>query len=126
MQVNELNKGEKANYSLTGNFLVLNVFDKSIGLDLEVIQADEKQTLDICTNQTRNLVEGIDKWYVANITIPAAEYELKDTGKVDEDGEIAYEKVKKPFNADGVVLDLWALPNYIITQNQNKEEEVIK
>lgn len=123
MKINELNTGEKADYSLNGNFLVLSVLDKSIGLDLEVMQDDEKKTVDICTNKTGNLVEGIDKWYVANITIPAAEYEMQDTGEVDEDGEIVYEKVKKPFNVDNVVLDLWALPNYILKQNQ--EEEVI-
>jgi hypothetical protein len=121
MIINELNTGEKADYSLNGNFLVLSVFDKSIGLDLEIMQADEKKTFDICTNQTGNLVEGIDKWYVANITIPAAEYEMQGTGEVDEDGKTVYEKVKKPFNVDEVVLDLWALPNYILKQNQKEE-----
>lgn len=123
MVINELNTGEKADYSLSGNFLVLSILDKSIGLDLEVMQENEKKTVDICTNKTGNLVEGIDKWYVANVTIPAAEYETQDTGEVDEDGETVYEKVKKPFNVDDVVLDLWALPNYIL--KQNKEEEVI-
>jgi hypothetical protein len=121
MIINDLNTGEKADYSLNGNFLVLSFFDKSIGLDLEVMQEDEKKTVDICTNQTGNLIEGIDKWAVANITIPAAEYELQDTGEVDEDGETVYEKVKKPFNLDEVVLDLWSLPNYILKQNQKEE-----
>ena len=121
MIINELNTGEKADYSLNGNFLVLSVFDKSIGLDLEIMQADEKKTFDICTNQTGNLVEGIDKWYVANITIPAAEYEMQDTGEINENEEKVYKKVKKPFNINKVVLDLWALPNYILTQNQKEE-----
>jgi hypothetical protein len=121
MIINELNTGEKADYSLNGNFLVLSVLDKSIGLDLEVMQDDEKKTVDIYTNKTGNLVEGIDKWYVANITIPAAEYEMQGTGEVDEDGKTVYEKVKKPFNVDEVVLDLWALPNYILKQNQKEE-----
>ena len=120
MQVNELNEGEKAQYSLDGKVLDIDVKDQGISLDLAQEQEDEEKTIDICLNKNGELVIGVDNWYIANITIPAAEYDFQDNGETDEQGNIVYEKVKKPLNTDNVVLDLWALPNFIKKTNQDE------
>ena len=47
--------------------------------------------------------------YVAQVTIPAREYEITDTGKQDEDGNPIMEKNPLPFDTKKCTLTLWAL-----------------
>jgi hypothetical protein len=118
MKVNDINQGEKANYSINGNILTIEINDQSVNIDLESKQEDKKRTIDICLNENGELVQEINNWYVANIHIPAASYSFIDTGEVDDQGNTVFDKVKDDLNAEDVGLDLWALPNFITSTNE--------
>ena len=118
MKVNDINQGEKANYSINGTVLTIEVNDQSSDIDLEAKQEDEKRTIDICLDDNGNLVQEINNWYVANIHIPAASYSFIDTGEVDDQGNTVFDKVKDDLDTEDVGLDLWTLPNFITSTNE--------
>lgn len=118
MKVNDINQGEKANYSINGTVLTIEVNDQSLDIDLEVKQEDEKRTIDICLDDNGGVVQGINNWHVANVHIPAASYSFIDTGEVDDQGNTVFDKVKDDLDTEDVGLNLWALPNFITSTNE--------
>ena len=95
MNVIEKNQGPRINYVVNGDKITFG--DDEITLNLVKYERDEAQTIDICRDDEKILIAGPSKYFVANIDIPAREYE-------DEDKTIPV-----PFSMDKVTLTLWAL-----------------
>lgn len=103
MIVIEKNPGEKIPYEVHGTKLT---FDDELTLNLAKLEKDWPIHKDICMDADGNLNASPtgSEYYVAQVDIPAAEYE---PGETEEDPP-----VKKPLNMDNVVLTLWAIDNY--------------
>lgn len=95
MKVIDQNQGRKIGYKLTGTTITFGNDD--ITIDLEARESDEMVRINICADDDHVLTEGLSKYYVANIIIPARSY--------DENGEAI------PFSTENVKLVLWALIN---------------
>ena len=78
------------------------------GLQGEIVEA----TLDICKDTQDGLTVGVNteaREYVAQVIIPAREYEIVDTGEKDEDGKAITKREPVPFDMKKCTLVLWAL-----------------
>lgn len=95
MNVIEKNEGTKVDYMVEGNKITFG--DDEIMLNLIKYERDEAQTIDICRDDDKILIAGPSKYFVANINIPAKQYE--DPEKT----------IPVPFSMDNVELVLWAL-----------------
>ncbi len=100
------NEGPKIPYTVSGN--VISFRDGELSLDLEKYERDFPVHIDICENEFNMLTVGISRRYVAQIDIPAREYEYVENG-TDEQGNPKYDKVAVPFSLDKVTLTLWAI-----------------
>ncbi len=100
MIIIEKNPGPKIDYEVTGAKII---FDDDLMLNLAKRQCDEPVHLFICRNTARALIIGMEDAvaYVAEIDIPAKEYEEPE----GEDETPA----AKPLDMDKVTLTLWAL-----------------
>ena len=92
MTVIEKNVGPKMAYEVTGNKITFG--DDEITLNLSKYERDEEVQIDICRDDDHILIAGPSKYFVANIIIPARQY---------EDDEPV------PFDIGNVTLVLWAL-----------------
>jgi hypothetical protein len=92
MTVIEKNQGPKVAYEVTGNKITFG--DDEITLNLQRYERDDEVQIDICRDDEHILIAGPSKYFVANIIIPARQY----------DGETPV-----PFSMDNVTLVLWAL-----------------
>lgn len=128
MNVIEMNEGPKIEYEVTGNKIT---FDDDLTLNLAKREEDDPVEIDICSDEDGNLVIGsaAGRAYVAQIAIPAREYEdveeevepaeqaAADEEDTDAEGdgepitEAETRTVRKPvpFNIDRVTLALWAI-----------------
>lgn len=93
MTVIEKNQGKKIGYEVQGNAITFG--DDEIVIDIEDRERDEEVRINICADDDHVLTEGLSKYYVANIIIPARSY--------NDDGEAI------PFSMENVKLVLWAL-----------------
>lgn len=101
MIVIEKNEGPKIPYEVSGTKIT---FDDELTLKLSKLQKDEPVHKDICTDWDGDLCIGAatGRAYVAEIDIPAREYET--TGE----GEDAV-TTPLPLDMDTVTLTLWAI-----------------
>ncbi|WP_027625519.1 hypothetical protein [Clostridium lundense] len=118
MKIIEQNEGTKIPYNVVGKTIN---FDETVSVNLSKYQKDEEVVVDVCLDRDMQLGFGLNGsigqyvWYVANIVIPPKEYEMVETGQVDENENPIYNKVVQPLNMNDVTIYLWALPdNYII------------
>ena len=118
MKIQEINEGKKIPFEVDEATRTL-VLNDEITINLAEEQADIEVLIDISLNREGKLVRGVDTWYVANISIPPAEFDLFDTGETDEQGAPVLEKIKLPLFVENVGLTLWALPA------SNEEQENI-
>ncbi|QIB26114.1 hypothetical protein [Caloranaerobacter azorensis] len=105
MIIVEKNEGVKINYSVDGTKLTLN---DEMTLDLGKYERDFPVHIDICTNKFGFLSFGLSEKYVAQIDIPAREYQEVQNG-TDEEGNPKIEMVPVAFDMDKVKLTLWSL-----------------
>lgn len=106
----EKNKGEKITYEVSGSKIFFG--DDELMVNLKTRERDEEVTLDICKDTQDGLTVGVNteaREYVAQVTIPAREYEIVDTGQEDEDGNPIMERRALPFDMKKCTLTLWAL-----------------
>ena len=106
----EKNGGGKIPYEVSGTKIVFG--EDELMVNLKTRQRDYETTLDICKDKENGLTVGVNTSsteYVAQVTIPAREYELTDTGERDEDGNPVMEKTLLPFDMKKCTLTLWAL-----------------
>ncbi len=112
MNVIEMNEGPKIEYEVTGNKIC---FDDDLTINLAKREADDPVEIDVCSDEDGNLVIGsaAGRAYVAQISIPAREYEDVEVeaegNEEDEEPETIAERRPVPFNIDRCTLALWAI-----------------
>jgi hypothetical protein len=109
MIIVEKNQGTKIPYGIEENKIT---FDDEITINLAAYERDDANSIDVCRDKYGNLVTGVipglAENYVAQIDIPAREYDYIADG-VDESGNPREVPMPKPFNMDKCALALWAL-----------------
>jgi ATP-dependent protease HslVU (ClpYQ) peptidase subunit len=119
MKIVEMNSGEKVDYSLKKDKLTLN---DELTLSLDKYQRDYEVTKDVMADGDGSLAIGSGRYYVAQVVIPAAEYEEtveeavagdstesgSDNGTIEGSGNITT-RTKKPLNTDDVELRLFSI-----------------
>ena len=112
MKIQHVNTGEKAKYRLNGTLLNIEVPGVTpTTIDLQEELKDVAAVVDISLNQGFTQLErGVGNWYIASIKIPAREYDLVETGEVDEEGWPKLVEEALPVNMRDVVLCLWGIP----------------
>lgn len=105
MIIEEKNVGPKIDYAVTGTKIT---FRDELTLDLEKYERDFPVNLDICENRDGILYMGLSDYYVAQLVIPAREYDFIADG-VDEEGNPKEVPMPVPFDVDKVTLTLWAV-----------------
>ncbi len=110
MQVINKNDGSKIPYKLTKTKISFN--DGELTLDLERYRRDWDVTIDICRNKDNMLVigTGTGLYYVAQIVIPAAQYELLEEpidNAADEENRTSEQLNVLPLDTSQVILYLW-------------------
>ncbi|MCR5337622.1 MAG: hypothetical protein K6E75_03600 [Lachnospiraceae bacterium] len=117
MQIVEKNEGTKIGYNLRGT--KLSFADGEITLDLARYQRDDEVTKDIMVDPDGYLTMGKGRYYVAQVEIPAREYDEDTTTEtVEENGEEVTREVvnrtPKPIDMNKVVLYLFSIDGIII------------
>ena len=119
MKVIEKNEGTKIEYDVVGTKIY---FADELMINLAKIQKDDPVHKDICFDSEGDLVIGaeVGKYYVAEIDVPAVEYEEVPTeGSASESGMGGgMALVAKPLDMDKVTLTLWSI------DDKTKIEEV--
>ena len=127
MKVIDANEGRKVEYEENGSWLV---FGDQISLNLKKMETDHDVHVDITANAFGKLQTGEGVYYVAQLTIPARQYEdievenpddvepLEDE-EADESGaghvnRTITKKEPVPFSMDNVTLTLYALKEGVL------------
>lgn len=109
MKVIEKNEGTKIGYEVTGTKIC---FADELMINLAKIQKDDPVHKDICFDTEGDLVIGVEsgKYYVAEIDVPAIEYEEVEVEEKERsemgDGTML---VPKPLDMEKVTLTLWSI-----------------
>lgn len=112
IKVVEKNAGKKIGYELDGNTLWIG---DAIAMKLQRLQTDDIVTKDICADADGNLVFGLGENYVAQVEIPAKEYEYIE-GEPDTEGKPTMEKVQKDLDISKCTLTLWSIEEVYINE----------
>lgn len=104
MEIINANEGTKIGYEVTGNKII---FDDELMLNLAKYERDDPMHIDVCRDEFGCLCMGLATRYVAQIDIPAREYNYIETEAEDENENKKTEKVAVPFDIDNVTLTLW-------------------
>lgn len=101
MVVVEKNTGTKIEYEVSKTKIT---FDDELTLNLQKLQKEEPVHKDICYDAEGDLVIGLDsgRYYVAEVDIPAFEYETTGEGEEEETKTL-------PLDMNKVVLTLWSI-----------------
>jgi hypothetical protein len=111
INVAEKNKGKKIGYEVSGTTLWIG---DTIAINLAKYQIDTEVTKDICVDEVGNLVMGLGKNYVAQVTIPAKEYDYVQ--EENEDGETQTVQKEKDFDVSKCTLTLWSIEEVLINE----------
>lgn len=112
IKVVEKNAGKKINYEVEGTTLWIG---DQIAIRLPKYQSDTEVTKDICADDNGNLVMGLGKNYVAQVTIPAKEYEYTEQEN-EETGKMESVQTEKAFDISKVTLTLWSIEEVFINE----------
>lgn len=117
MKVVEKNEGTKIDYNLRGT--KLNFADGELTLDLARYQRDDEVTKDIMVDSEGYLTTGRGRYYIAQIEIPAREYDEEvETVTEEVDGETVERetvtRTPKPLDTDKVTLYLFSIDGIVI------------
>ena len=93
--------------------------DDEMVLNLSKYERDDPVHIDIGLNARGFLTFGVSDRYAVQIDIPGREYELVDSGELDENGSPRMKKVAQPFSMNNVTITLWGRPAE--TDNMNDE-----
>lgn len=110
MKVIEKNEGPKIEYLQEGNNLLS--FRDELFINLAKCERDYPVQIDICENKDGILTTGVSQRYIAQIDIPARQYnevpvENTELEGTDNEGE-SFKLEPVPFSMDNVTLTLWA------------------
>ena len=107
----EKNAGEKIPYSVLGTKIFFGE-NEDIMVNCASRERDYEVVVDICKDEADGLTIGVNTTsteYVAQVTIPAREYEIVETGEQDENGSMITERKPLAFDMSKCTLTLWAL-----------------
>ncbi|MBU5438278.1 hypothetical protein KQI42_09675 [Tissierella sp. MSJ-40] len=103
------NEGTKIPYTIKTSKVT---FDDELMLNLEKYERDDPNHIDVCRDKFGNLVcgviPGVAEVYVAQIDIPAREYDFIADG-LDENEQPKEVPFPVPFDIDKCTLTLWTL-----------------
>ena len=104
MIIVEKNQGPKIPYEVTGKKIT---FDDDLTINLAKRQEDWPVHIDVCYDEDQCLVIGTaaGRAYVAEIDVPAREYEYHEAGE----GEEPEPPTPVPLDMDKVTLSLWSI-----------------
>ena len=97
--------GDKTPVRISGTKIILG--DDEMTLNLSKYERDDPVHIDIGLNARGFLTFGVSDRYAVQIDIPAREYDLVDTGELDEHGAPRMKKVAKAFRIENVTVTLW-------------------
>lgn len=100
--------GIKVDLRVSGTKVYLG--DDEMVLNLSKYERDDPVHIDIGLNARGFLTFGVSDRYAVQIDIPGREYELVDSGELDENGVSRMKKVAKPFSMNNVTITLWGRP----------------
>ena len=109
--------GDKVELRVSGTKVYLG--DDEMVLNLSKYERDDPVHIDIGLNARGFLTFGVSDRYAVQIDIPGREYELVDSGELDENGSPRMKKVAQPFSMNNVTITLWGRPAE--TDNMNDE-----
>ncbi len=104
MIIVEKNAGPKIPYEVNGTKIT---FDDDLTINLAKRQKDDPEHIDVCYDADQELVIGAaaGRAYVAELDIPAKEYEYHEAGE----GEDPEPPTPLPIDMDKVTLSLWSI-----------------
>lgn len=97
--------GEKVDVRVTGTKVYLG--DDEMILNLSKYERDDPVHIDIGLNARGFLTFGVSDRYAVQIDIPGREYDLEDTGELDEHGSPRMKKKARAFSMSNVTMTLW-------------------
>lgn len=114
MKIVERNAGQKIDYELRGTRL--SFADGELTIDLARYQQDDPVTRDIMVDSEGYLTNGRGRYYVAQVEIPAKEYEEIPVEDGESGGEMdgGTERRALPLNTDDVTLYLFSIEGILI------------
>lgn len=114
MKIVERNAGQKIDYELRGTRL--SFADGELTIDLARFQQDDPVTRDIMVDSEGYLTNGRGRYYVAQVEIPAKEYEEipVEDGESGDEMDGGTERRALPLNTDDVTLYLFSIEGILI------------
>lgn len=113
MKIVEKNIGRKIDFALDGTRL--SFADGELTIDLSRYQKDETVTRDIMADSEGFLTNGHGKYYIAQVEIPAREYEDAPEESDEEDDEAEQtERQPLPLDTEKVTLYLFSIEGIYI------------
>nr|WP_325236547.1 hypothetical protein [uncultured Oscillibacter sp.] len=109
--------GDKVELRVSGTKVYLG--DDEMVLNLSKYERDDPVHIDIGLNARGFLTFGVSDRYAVQLDIPGREYELVDSGELDENGSPRMKKVAKPFSMNNVTITLWGRP----AESDNRNDE---
>jgi len=113
MNVIEVNEGPKIDYEVRKTKITFG--DDELTLNLARLERDDDISVDICIDEYGILHTGLAREYVAQIEIPARQYDMVEKDNPDYDPEdetsqkVIQEKIAVPFSMDNVTLKLYSI-----------------
>lgn len=114
MKIVERNAGQKIDYELRGTRL--SFADGELTIDLARYQQDDPVTRDIMVDSEGYLTNGRGRYYVAQVEIPAKEYEEipVEDGESGDEMDGGTERRALPLDTDDVTLYLFSIEGILI------------
>lgn len=110
MVIKEISPGQKAPCGNEGALIFVGDGENLVMIDAAERQSDQEEVIDIYQDDMGTLVEGErNLWYAATIVIPPRQYQMVDSGQVDEQGQPALVRESLPVDMDAVAVVLWPL-----------------
>lgn len=107
IEINHQNQGKYPKVATAGSLLDIGGHT----IDLQQRQQEQAITVDLSMGHSGQIVEGRGAgWYVANVTIPPAQYQEVEGAPDPVTGDPVTQRDRLPLNLDLVVVNLWALP----------------
>ena len=113
--------GVKVDLRVSGTKVYLG--DDEMVLNLSKYERDDPVHIDIGLNARGFLTFGVSDRYAVQIDIPGREYELVDSGELNENGSPRMKKVAQPFSMNNVTITLWGRPAEADNMNDEGGED---
>jgi len=109
MIIVEKTSGQKITYKINGNKITFG--NDEMTVNIESRERDHAMQIDICTDKDNCLATGVNentRKYVAQVDIPAREYDYIEDG-LDENGQAKGMEMPVTFDIEKCTLSLWGM-----------------